>query len=513
MFEIQYLGHAGWSIKNNGIKILCDPWLNPDGTFFSSWLQFPRIDNVDIKEITKDVDVLYISHSHADHYDPWTLQKINKDVQVCIPKFKDFSLKYELKSMGFTNILEMEEDDTYFKKNLKIKIFKEEDYLDKDSCIYVEDEHSTILNLNDCHLKPEKFKEMKQIDVLMLQCSSALWWPCVYNYEEEKMNSVCEKKREGVLKRSVNYAKWTKAKNIIPCAGPPIFSGVEESRWNHERAKKHNPFPLMDEGVQYIKDSGHNAHLVIPNDIIKLDKKQIEFLCDTEESHKIYQNVDEYINKYVKEKRLELKKGVATVEIKSGYGAEDLLRYRTIQVVKNSKIYKNKLNYPILFEIDGNKWVVNFSEDEERCFKKYENEDCRYHFSFDGALLAHILGNKFIDFDYYFLSLKFKAYRRPDEYDDILFALLRNMDNTRLRISESLYNQRVSTEENFILEHKGDKYKVQKYCPHMLADLETTGFVDENDNLVCPLHNWKFNLKTGECKNSKKRRLCVERLK
>ena len=69
------------------------------------------------------------------------------------------------------------------------------------------------------------------------------------------------------------------------------------------------------------------------------------------------------------------------------------------------------------------------------------------------------------------------------------------------------------TEENFILEHKGDKYKVQKYCPHMLADLETTGFVDENDNLVCPLHNWKFNLKTGECKNSKKRRLCVERLK
>ena len=508
MFEIQYLGHAGWCIKNNGIKILCDPWLSPDGTFFSSWLQFPRIDKVDIKEALNNIDVLYISHSHADHYDPWTLQQINKDVQVCIPRFKDFSLKYNLRNEGFKNILEMEESDVYVKNNLKIKILKEEDYLDKDSCIYIDDGSNTVLNLNDCHLNPEKFKGLKDIDLLMLQCSSALWWPCAYDYDEKKMNSLCEKKREGVLKRSVNYAIWTKAKNIIPCAGPPVFSGTEESKWNHNRRKKYNPFPLMDEGVQYFKGHGLNAHLIIPNDTVIMDKEQVNFLCDTKESNKIYQNIDEYINEYVKKKRLELK-----TDFLNKNRAVGLLRYRTIQVVKSSKIYKNKLNYPILFEIDGSKWVINFSAGEEKCFKKYAGEEYRYHFSFDGNMLAHILEKKIIDFDYYFLSLKFKASRSPDEYDDILFALLRNMDSARLRISENLYNQRASTEENFVLEHKGNKYKVQKYCPHMLADLEMTGFIDKEENLVCPLHNWKFNLKTGECKNSKKRKLCVERLK
>ena len=37
----------------------------------------------------------------------------------------------------------------------------------------------------------------------------------------------------------------------------------------------------------------------------------------------------------------------------------------------------------------------------------------------------------------------------------------------------------------------------------MFADLEQAGYVDEDDNLVCPLHNWKFNIKTGECVDKK----------
>ena len=200
-------------------------------------------------------------------------------------------------------------------------------------------------------------------------------------------------------------------------------------------------------------------------------------------------------------------------QFKNGHKAVNLLRERVKSVIKVSTIYKNKLNYPLLFEIDDSKWIVNFSESEENCFKPYNNEEYRYRFKFDGNLLAHMLEQETIDFDYYFLSLRFSTSRDPDEYDDILFSLFRNFDDRRLRTAEKLYSERLLTKENFILEHKGKKYKVQKYCPHMLADLESMGFVDENDNLVCPLHNWKFNLETGECKNSSKRMLCVKELK
>ena len=93
-----------------------------------------------------DVDILYISHDHADHFDPWTLEKIDKEVQVCISKFRDVALKNRLKELGFSNIKQLEEDETYEYENLKIRILKEEDHLAKDSCIFIDDGKNTILN-------------------------------------------------------------------------------------------------------------------------------------------------------------------------------------------------------------------------------------------------------------------------------------------------------------------------------------------------------------------------------
>mgnify|MGYP003112357921 CR=1 FL=1 len=511
MFDIQYLGHAGWCIKNKDIKILCDPWLDPAGTFFSSWFQFPRIDKINVEEVVSDVDILYISHDHADHFDPWTLEKIDKEVQVCISKFRDVALKNRLKELGFSNIKQLEEDETYEYENLKIRILKEEDHLAKDSCIFIDDGKNTILNLNDCHISPERAELFNDIDLLMVQFSSALWWPCVYNYKFDRMLSLCEHKRESVLQRCASYTKWIKAKNVIPCAGPPIFLDDNMSFWNLTREHDFNPFPLMDYGVEYLKNKGHNSHLILPDGRITLDGENIKTSTNEEEARLIYGDVNKYIKEYLKEKQ-EISE-VYLSQFKDGDKAVNLLKERVKSVIKTSKIYKNKLNYPLLFEIDDSKWLVNFSESEENCFKSYNDEEFRYRFKFDGSLLAYMLQQKTIDFDYYFLSLRFSTSRDPDEYDDILFSLFRNFDDRRLRIAEKLYSERLLTKENFTLEHKGKKYKVQKYCPHMLADLESMGFVDENDNLVCPLHNWKFNLETGECKNSSKRMLCVKELK
>ena len=50
--------------------------------------------------------------------------------------------------------------------------------------------------------------------------------------------------------------------------------------------------------------------------------------------------------------------------------------------------------------------------------------------------------------------------------------------------------------------------KIQKYCPHMFANLEEVGQL-EGDKLVCPLHGWKFDLKTGNCLNKEGYKLKV----
>ena len=56
--------------------------------------------------------------------------------------------------------------------------------------------------------------------------------------------------------------------------------------------------------------------------------------------------------------------------------------------------------------------------------------------------------------------------------------------------------------ETFDITYKDTEYKVQRYCPHALGDLSKGEIKD--GHVVCPLHGWEFNIKTGQCKNKKK---------
>ena len=46
----------------------------------------------------------------------------------------------------------------------------------------------------------------------------------------------------------------------------------------------------------------------------------------------------------------------------------------------------------------------------------------------------------------------------------------------------------------------------------MLADLEEIGYIDKEENFVCPLHGWKFDLSTGKCLNNENACLKIEEL-
>ena len=45
-------------------------------------------------------------------------------------------------------------------------------------------------------------------------------------------------------------------------------------------------------------------------------------------------------------------------------------------------------------------------------------------------------------------------------------------------------------------------YMVDRYCPHMGADLKNVK-ISGNKFIVCPRHGWEFDLKNkGDCKNA-----------
>ena len=73
--KVTYLQNAGVIVENFGEKILCDPWF-VDGCYYGSWHHYPKFE-FNEKEFD-DVDYIYISHIHPDHFDIKTLQKLKK---------------------------------------------------------------------------------------------------------------------------------------------------------------------------------------------------------------------------------------------------------------------------------------------------------------------------------------------------------------------------------------------------------------------------------------------------
>lgn len=45
----------------------------------------------------------------------------------------------------------------------------------------------------------------------------------------------------------------------------------------------------------------------------------------------------------------------------------------------------------------------------------------------------------------------------------------------------------------------GEIFAFDNRCPHMSCGF--SGGVLEGDVIICPCHEWRFNLKTGECEN------------
>ena len=97
------------------------------------------------------------------------------------------------------------------------------------------------------------------------------------------------------------------------------------------------------------------------------------------------------------------------------------------------------------------------------------------------------------------LSMRASIQRLPDVYNTIanifLFA-----DESNL--AESVIRNLNLSKERIVIEHLGQKYEINRYCPHQGGDLAYAS-IDDDLHVVCPRHSWRFDLGCeGMCKTS-----------
>jgi UDP-MurNAc hydroxylase len=218
MMKITYLGHAAIFLETNGTSILMDPWLT-DGAYLGSWWHFPPL-VLGIRDLPRP-DVIYISHEHADHFDPATLEQADRSSRVVIANFRNKRFRDRIAGLGFRDIVELDFGTTMrLGDRLDIQLIAPDRVWD-DSAILLRDGECSVLNVNDAHLDEATLTQLSEndIDLAFITFAGASQYPGCFELPPEEKRRRSLRSKRAHLDEFVRWAQLLKTKRVVPAAG------------------------------------------------------------------------------------------------------------------------------------------------------------------------------------------------------------------------------------------------------------------------------------------------------
>ncbi len=232
--SVRYIYSACVVIETQDVKILCDPWFT-QGAIDGAWFHFPLIE--DPINVIGDVDIVWISHIHNDHYDPEFLKKYfdfygKKEIIIC--DFKRNYLQRKMLGEGFIPSLINEEGKIIGETKLNIFAHDYGSVGDIDSALVVEYKSNlkthVVINLNDIPAE-ETFlskinKFFPKIDILLLGYTGAGPYPQTYfDLHDHRLIKEASKKKNQFFNMYLKIISKLNSKVNIPFAGKYILGG------------------------------------------------------------------------------------------------------------------------------------------------------------------------------------------------------------------------------------------------------------------------------------------------
>ncbi|AHM58443.1 Rieske (2Fe-2S) domain-containing protein [Flammeovirgaceae bacterium 311] len=509
--KITAIGHAGLKVQTEDATLLMDPWLSPEGNFQASWFQFP--DNSHLlsdQELFKPTAII-ISHEHLDHCDPWFLSRVDPEVPVIVPKYPSQILKQKILQGGKREIIEVNEWDTYeITPGTKV-FFVKEPPMNHDSAIIIQANGQTLLNMNDARLFPMQLRDIKQkvggtIHTFAFQGSGASWFPILYDFDEEQMDKLRRQKRAAKMSYCYKTMKIVEPVIGLPFAGPPCF--LDPVLFDINEEMEEGIFPDQFQVAEYLESKNFtNIEVLLPGDTwdAAAEQKIGDPHWETLEDSRL-----DYLKKY-QERRIDRIQQVYDRHPFPEESQWEPFKAYFEELLAMSPYFNEKINMKVGFEITGQgggDWHVDFREGKEGVGKGVE--DCGYIYSFESRWLPPILARD-VPWEDFFLSLRFKARRNPDIYNDHLLGLLKFADQEALD-EVMKFETTPMSDERITIHSDGKTYSVSRYCPHAGNDFLTSGEVLPGGIFRCLAHHYDFDLKTGECITSACDKLKVERI-
>ena len=495
--KIKYIGHASFLIEEKNESILTDPWLSTKGAFNYSWFQYPY--NHHLQKYIRNIDkklYIYISHSHQDHLDKEFLNSLEDlDFTFLLPKFQNPRLKKEIESLKIKRKKILISDEQLIKtKDFNIRLFLDENIIGHDSAILIDNNSKKFFNLNDCKLFDKINyinKKYGKINIFTSQFSGATWHPHSYRYPKDKEIKI------SITKKTQKYLSLLKAINIIksdyfiPSAGPPIFL---DKKLEHISLNENSIFSNYQDFNKFLINKKVNSKILnlLPGTEIntkdkfkvrKIDKFAKFFLKNTKKK---------YLEWYREKVNLNFKtinktKDSSNIIFKKlGKILKDKLK-----IIQNLNQIEGNLNigllsYSFVYKIDLKKKTIhkilkpNFSKNQ-------------YTVLFNESEIELLINNK-INWPDICLTFRAKLLRKPDKYSTYINSFLFCTNDELKKISIYLVDLKKS-KERITINTGGCQYEINRYCPHLGADLKYGYF--NNGHWVCPKHGWRFSLENN----------------
>ena len=149
MTEFKLLSHASATVSYGGKTILMDPWLL-GSCYWRSWWNYPPV-KPELKT-NLNVDAIYITHVHWDHWHGPTLKKLfSKDTLIITHDEPNTRSINDLKSIGFKNIKLLKHGESATIGDIKITPYQFGLFLN-DSALVIEAPGFKLINANDCKI-------------------------------------------------------------------------------------------------------------------------------------------------------------------------------------------------------------------------------------------------------------------------------------------------------------------------------------------------------------------------
>jgi UDP-MurNAc hydroxylase len=231
---VKYIYSACIVIETADCRICCDPWFT-QGIYEGSWYQFPRI--VEPIEAIGEIDFVYISHIHPDHYDPPFLHLLllkNPVCRVIVGGDNQEFLIAKMRRDGFSP----ESISRLSIGNTEIAIFANSahDDVNVDSALVVKTGKFTVVNMNDCSFDEEQVRRIREFcgEAPTLAClpyAGAGPYPQMYDFEiEDRRYAAAELKKQQFINLFGQYLTAFRPRFAMPFAGLYYLGGSLRSR-------------------------------------------------------------------------------------------------------------------------------------------------------------------------------------------------------------------------------------------------------------------------------------------